>query len=228
MLSAFIGGFGELAKRPFYFVPALLAIVINLAILLLVVDVQFDFFYSVFVLGEVPETTLIGLPFYVATGYWQQLLIIGAAAMVSFMLSFYQLYVYSALIGKKKPVIGTSIEAFSKIPEIFGLAFFAAIASFIYFTIAYFIFIATVTFGGIGIVFLLLLLAWIIAGVYASLKLLFTPLFMAIEKKKLKQSLSESWKWSSGKVVSIVALILLLGLVAGAISGFFSVRSDEH
>src|SRR3989344_3532775 len=210
MIGALAAGFIELAKRPLLFVPALIAMALNVLVLLFTIDNYFNFFFGVFLLGEVPDVSIAELPYYLFTAYWQDVIVMAAAAFVTFFISLWLLYTYADLVGKKgRGVLSQVLAQAKRAPEIFGLTISTFIGFFLYTTVAF-----------------LLFLAWLVFGIYSFFKFAFTPLFMAIERKNIKSALAESWKWTGKRLLSVIALFVAVGIVSGAINLVFSLASD--
>ncbi|MEK6958343.1 MAG: hypothetical protein AABW99_05185 [archaeon] len=227
MLKEFIGGFTELVSRPLYFLPALLAGIINLFVMVAVSENSFNFFMQTLVLGNVPDVNLWQMPFYIINSYGQDLIAMLLGTLASLAVGFYILYVYSALIAAKEKGIVKAIAATAKkIPEILALSVFVLAAFFIYSTIAYFVFVAGVSIEAIGIILFIALLAWLVLGVYFFLMLAFTPLFMALNGTKLKKALAESWKWSPKRLLHIAVFLAVLWFLTMAVATLFSMISD--
>ena len=227
MLASLLGGFIELGKKPIYIVPALIVMILNFGILLLSIDNYFKFFYDVFVFGEVAESPLIEMPFFLFTTYGFDLVLIGITMFISLGLSLYLLYVYSSLINGTEKNIGKAMsQTIGKLGEIVGLTFFVFFAMFLYGTIGYLLFVLSTMVEGIGIIFLLIFLLWILLGIYFYVKLAFTPILMATEREKLKPALAATWKWSSGKTIKIAIFLALIGGIAGILNTFFSTLGD--
>src|SRR3989344_4510294 len=227
MIGALAAGFIELAKRPLLFVPALIAMALNVLVLLFTIDNYFNFFFGVFLLGEVPDVSIAELPYYLFTAYWQDVIVMAAAAFVTFFISLWLLYTYADLVGKKgRGVLSQVLAQAKRAPEIFGLTISTFIGFFLYTTVAFLLFIGTVSLGDIGIIAFILFLAWLVFGIYSFFKFAFTPLFMAIERKNIKSALAESWKWTGKRLLSVIALFVAVGIVSGAINLIFSLASD--
>lgn len=227
MLASLLGGFIELGKKPLYIVPALIVMILNFGVLLFSIDNYFQFFYDVFVFGEVAESSLIEMPFFLFTTYGVDLLLIGITMFISLWLGFYLLYVYSSLIsGNEKSFVKGMTQNIGKTTEIFGLTFFVFFAMFLYATIGYLLFVLSDMFEGIGIVFFLIFLLWLVLGVYTYVKLVFTPVLMATESQKLKPALAATWKWSSGKTIKTAIFLAIIGAITGILNTFFSLVGD--
>ena len=210
MIGAFVQGVFELAKKPVYLLPALIISLAAFLVIILSAESYMAFFYSAIMLGQVPDAGILELPFYIISSYGQEIAIICASMLISLTLTLFQLYIYALSMARKEGMVQAIRDGAAKLPEIFGLVVFAALASFIYGVLGYALFAASITFDVIGIALFLLLIAWGLFGAYAFVKLIFVPVFMALEGKKLKAALSESWKWSSQRVFSI-AIFPLLG-----------------
>ena len=227
MLASLLGGFIELSKKPLYIVPALIVMILNFGVLLLSIDNYFQFFYDVFVFGEVAESSLIEMPFFLFKTYGVDLILIGITMFISLGLGFYLLYVYSSLInGNEKNFMKGMTQNIGKATEILGLTFFVFFAMFLYAAIGYLLFVLSDMFEGIGIVFNLILLLWLVLGVYAYVKLAFTPVLMATERQKLKPALAATWQWSSGKTIKIAVFLAIIGAITGIINTFFSLVGE--
>ena len=113
-----------------------------------------------------------------------------------------------------------------KITEIIGLTVFVFFAMFLYATIGYLFFVLSDMFEGIGIVFFLIFLLWLVLGVYAFVKLAFTPVLMATQRQKLKPALAATWKWSSGKTIKTAVFLAIIGGIAWILNTFFFALGD--
>ncbi len=227
MFNALIEGAAEITKNPFYFIPALFVMVLNTIISLLAVDHVFQLVYSAFVFGEVPEATLVELPYYMLTIYTGEILVIAAATFVAMLLGFYLVFVYASLLsGKEKGGVKALTSGFSRIGELIGLTFFTGIAALLYAAIGYALFVASITFEGIGIITFILFLALILAGIYIYVKLAFTPVIMAVEKRKLKEALADCWKWTAKKPIGVAFFLVVLGFIAALGTEVFSAIGD--
>ncbi len=227
MISSLTGAFGELVKKPALLLPAFIGMGLNIAILLLTIDNYFSFFFDVFFIGNVPDASIAELPYYLFTSYFADIAVMAAAVFASFFIAYFLLFTYASVIGKKeKSVVKAMRTAIGRAAEIFWLTVFTFAAFFLYAAVSYALFAATLELGGLGIVALLLMLAWGAFGVYAFLKLAFAPLFVALEKKKIKQALAESWKWSGRRLLGIIGLLVLLMIITGTISAVFGAASD--
>tara|TARA_Y100000310_G_scaffold200614_1_gene200692 strand:+ start:470 stop:1261 length:792 start_codon:yes stop_codon:yes gene_type:complete len=228
MFSAFLGGFTELTKKPSYFIPSLLGMLASLFVLVLAIESYFNVFYDSLILGETPESSLIEFPFHMFSFYGADLIVIGLATFISIGISFYMIYVYASLLnGQEKSAISAFTKNLKKISEIFWLTFFVFVGLFLYSVIAYALFVASITFEGIGIITFLLFVAWLIIGLIAYLNLIFTPVIMSVEMKKLKPALKASWQWSKKRTIGIAIFIAILGFITGLVGAIFSAIGES-
>jgi len=153
-------------------------------------------------------------------------MVIGLITFISIGLGFYLIYVYSSLINGKQALLKGIFSNISKAGEIIGLTIFIIVAMFLYFTIGFFLFVTSLTFETIGIITFLLFLLWLVLGLYAFVKLAFTPMFMVIERQKLKAALVASWKWSEKRTLSIFIFLTIIGFISGSINTIFSTLGD--
>ena len=128
MISAFAGGLAELAKKPLLLAVALIGAVINAGIMLLASDSYLNVFVSTLVLGEVPDASIMELPFFIFTSYAADIAIIIAAMTVSIAVGFFTLFAYSKMSSKKAGLRDGLSFAVSKIPEELFLAVFSMAA----------------------------------------------------------------------------------------------------
>ncbi|MCR4369166.1 MAG: hypothetical protein NUV67_04645 [archaeon] len=227
MISALPKGFFGLIKRPALLIPAIGAIIFNFAMLILAAESYFNVFYDTLILGQVPNVSLLEMPLYIFNSYLPDLLIIFMASLASLMLGFYLVNVYHAMIGEKKNAVPALFSGISRIGEIFYLSAFFAVALFLYLAAAFFLMVFSINFGAIGIVFFFAFLAWILLGLYAYLKLMYTPFFMAAKRLNIKKALAQSWKWSAGKFWAIFALLFLLWAITWAFNSIFAAIAEQ-
>ncbi|MFH1391066.1 MAG: hypothetical protein ABIH20_02015 [Candidatus Diapherotrites archaeon] len=228
MFKALIGGFTELTKKPSYMIPSLAGMIASLIVLVLTIESYFNVFYNSLILEETPQSSLIEFPFHMVSFYGADLIVIGLATFISIGISFYMIYVYASLLkDKEKSAIKAFTKNLKKTSEIIWLTFFVFVGLFLYLVIAYALFVASVTYEGLGIITFLLFLAWLIIGFIAYLNLIFTPVIMAVEKKKLKPALKASWQWSKKRIIGIAIFIAVLGFITGLVGTIFSVIGES-
>ena len=228
MFRVFIESFAEAVKKPLLLAPALIVMLANVLVLFLALDNYFGFFYDVFVFNNVPGQGLLDTPYYMITTYGVDILAMALASIIALALGFYLLYVFAEILaGKEKKVFRAMASTLSRAGEILALAFFAGIAAFLYIIVAYILLLITFSVEALGIITLLLLILWLIFGLYAYFKFVFTPVFMAVERKKLKEALKVSWKWSAGKLASIIVFLVILSFVTALITNVGIAISDS-
>ncbi|MBI4210350.1 MAG: hypothetical protein HY544_02480 [Candidatus Diapherotrites archaeon] len=211
MIKAFASGFAEIATRPLLLVPALLGMFLNVLVIALSVDSYANIIFDTLIEGNVPAASMLKLPFYMASSYASDLLIIGMAMFVSMLIAYYLTFAYAiALSGKRKGVFGSLLSAASRAPEVLFLTVFTFAAAFLYCIAAFLLLAAAMAGEELGIVALPLLLGWMLLGVYAVLKLAFTPIAMASGGSKLKEALAQSWKWTSGRFLETALFFFIL------------------
>jgi len=227
MLKAFVNGFTEVVKNPFFLIPSFVAVAFNVLFLIVMLEGFFDFIYEVFVLDNIGGRSLFEIPFYLLSSYFVEFLVLGLMTFAGFAVSYYISYVYAAVLsGEEKGIIPAMVKQLGRIGEIIGLTFFTAVAVFVYSAIAFFFFLISFSVPVLGTVAFIVLIIWFLLGAYAGLKLLFTPYIMAIEKQKLKTALAETWEWSAHKLISLIVLFVILGFISGAITDVFAFLGD--
>src|SRR3989344_4556938 len=143
MFSAATGAFGELVKKPALLLPALVGMALNTAVLLLAIDNYFSFFFDVFFNGNVPEASIIELPFYMLTSYFWDIVVMAGAVFASFFIAYFMLFTYASVIAKKeKGVVKAMRGALGRAGEIFALTVFTFVAVFLYAAVSYALFVA--------------------------------------------------------------------------------------
>ena len=224
MLDSLVSGFSGIAKRPVLIIPALVAVIVNFVITLLAFEPQADFFYSVFVLNGVVDAAIPELPYYLLASYPWEIFAMLLSAFASTVLWILVLYVYAESSGKG--IIEAFRETLSRTWEMIGVAAFAFIAVFLYFVILFALFVSTLALGVLSIVGFLASILWILFGIYAGIRLVFTPAIMAVKRKKLKKALAESWKLQKKGTLEAGLFIVLAGAIAGTIGAFFSMAGE--
>lgn len=228
MISALLGGFTEFARKPLYFVLSLVGIALNATVLLLSLESYQNVFISVVVFGEVPNVPLAQLPFYFTANYLTDLFVIGTSLLFSLAIGFMLLFAYSRMLTSNKPSLREGIVfAASRIMVAIGFAGFSFVAVFLYSVVAFFLFTASISFELVGTLAAVLLLLWLLFGLYLYTKLVFTPLFISIDEMNLKKALAESWKWSSGKFVPLIVFLVLAAAAGNIIAGASSLIGES-
>ncbi|GEM_PF-6326852 len=232
MISAFAGGLAELVKRPLFFVPALIGMCLNAAILMLALGSYEAIFFGTIISGDVPDAPLISQPYYFAANNLTDTIIIGLALLGTIIVGTLMLFTYAKMLTAKKTGIAGGISfALSKLPQAIWLGIFTFVALFLYSVVAFLLFAASISFETWGTVAFAGFLLWLAFGAFAYLKFAFTPLFIAVEGLDLKKALAKSWKSSSGKAIPIAIFLFLAylatGLVGGAAFALSDLASDE-
>ena len=227
MINALVSSFFKLLKKPNYFIPSLLGMFFTTLLLLVFSDNYFNIIYKIFVFGELPQTELFNLPFYMLSIYGADLFIITLATFISISIGFFVLYVYSTLFNDSKLTVSKAINSnLGRISEIIGLSLFVFVVGFLYTGIGFLLGLIITSFESLGLIITILILLWIIAGIYIYTKLAFTPLIMSIERKNLKQALSQSWKQSETKMLKLLFFLITLSAIVQAMNFFISTFAD--
>ncbi len=202
-------------------VPALLAAVLNLIVMLLALDTFQAAVFGIAILGEVPDAPLIEAPFHFLVNNAAETATMAIAALASLATASLLLFAYSRMLTAKKASLKDGfLFALSRLGAALGLSVFALVTLFLYGVAAFLLLMASVSFELTGLVAFLALLAWLAFGAYVYTKLVFTPLFISIEGLNVKKALAESWKWSSGRFIPLVIFLFLLWAATGIIVGF--------
>ena len=227
MINALVSSFFKLLKKPSYFIPALIGMILTTVIFLIFSDSYFNLIYKIFVFGEIPQTELFNLPFYLLSIYGADLFAITLSTFISISLGFFVLYVYSTLLNDSQLSVSKAITRnFEKISEIIGLSLFVFVVGFLYAGIGFILALINNSFESLGLLVVFLVLLWIITGIYIYTKLAFTPLIMNIEKQNLKQALSKNWKQSENKILEILIFLTVLSAIVQAMNFFVSTFAD--
>jgi hypothetical protein len=222
MIGSFYGTFGLLLKRPLYFVPALIIAILNLFFILISIDNYYSFIYDAIILGSIPGNGIMDSLYYMLTVYAVDLFFISLTLFLTGISGIYALFVYASLLGdEKKSVVSGMIGSLSRIGEISLIVIFFFVACALFFFTGAMFFDMSLSGGIASILGGLLLTLLFILGFYASAKLVFAPVIMALERMKLKQALGKSWAWSGKRFFGIIIFLVLLSIMVSAISGFF-------
>ncbi len=227
MISAFLGGLQDLARRPLSSIPALAGLALNAMVLLLALESFQAVFLDSALAGELPNAPLSDAMFYFVSNNFADLGIIALALICSLVVSILLIFAYSKMASAKKGGIMESISfALSKAPEAAALGVFVFIALLIYSLGGLALFMASISLETFGAAAFTLFLLYLAFGAYASIKLAFTPLFISVEGLNIKKALAQSWKWSSGKFIPLLLFLFLLGIAGQFISGIAGLAFD--
>ncbi len=210
MFKHFVFGFFELLKRPSLVLPAFFGVLFGLALNLFVSIYAFDFLYNTIVLGEVVESSLLALPFYLIFSNPTQVFVLALGFLASIVNWVFFTYVYAECFDKS--ILESIKIAFSRLKEIFGLSVFIFFALTFYFVILFGFFVLAVQPSFFGIIGFLLSIAWALIGFYAGVKLIFAPAIMGVKRRKLKRAFSESWFSKTGFFNTLLFIFVLTAI----------------
>jgi hypothetical protein len=219
MIDALVRPVWQILKNPFVLIPA---VVIGF-ILSLFIDSLFlsivEIIYRSTVLQELPEVALAELPLYFAAKYFWNIVsvaVLGSVLNTGGVLVF---FAYTNYAKEKKGITESIFYAVGRFWDAVTLALFALIVIVLYLVlawVAYFLIALT----GIGIIAALIMLLFFVLGVYLIIKLYFVPVVMAADELNVREGVAKAWKWSQGRMLSIVVFGAVLALVWSFVTGF--------
>ena len=109
MISAFTGGLSELIKRPLFFVPALLGMLLNALILMLALGSYQAIFFGAVISGDAPDAQLIAQPYYFLANNLADSAIIALALLGTIIVGTLLLFTYAKMLTAKKTGIAAGV-----------------------------------------------------------------------------------------------------------------------
>jgi len=211
MLGPLISGLIEFIKRPLIVIPGLVAGIINSSIWYILLLPQLVLIDSLFVLQNIPQVPLIMLPFALFSKYWFWLMFVGINYVISVIVSFWTIFVYSHLMSEKKATIRNSIGyGIKNLGKIIGLSIFFVLLTLFIGGISLLLITLMETLGIIGII---LIFIWFLLVIYTLIKLVFLPFIFAIEKNKIRDALKNTWDFTGKHFFMILLLLGVLQIV---------------
>jgi len=227
MKDSFSFGVRSLVFRPQAYIPALVMAALALAIAFLAMDALAGFSYDALYMGAFPEGSVTEIPLLLLFSYPSELLILGAAAFVSFVLYLFAAFAIAKLVSEEKTGIGKAIGfALGKLPDAISVAVFAFAIWLIFLAAGIFSILIMRLSEILVFPMLIVFLALLIVAAYAMVKLYFLPTVMAIEDIKLKEGIKKTWVWGQKRFVSIVVIVAVLSLIFSAVDNIGILIAD--
>ncbi len=211
MIVSLIAGVFAFVKKPLAVLPALLAGLLQVAALFVVIQPLFGLLLDLSA-GGLPNAGFLELPYVLFLQHPTEIMLVLALALFGTTLQAWLVFVYGNLFGTKEHGILESVRrSLARLPRAFTYAVFLFALGFLYLLASLLLWQLlkpAMNFSGA------LFLAWLLLGYYVYLKLLFTPVAMAVEDLKLREGLRASWKFTRGKLLPLFLLTVLLGSVS--------------
>ena len=218
MIESIIKAFKAIVKKPFILVPALIIPVVLLAVIYVFIDPLINLFIEAFLLENIPETPFLAFPIHFFVMYPIELLSVAVITFVSSIVWISTSFFYSRVAENfehDKGSIGEAAGALLKAKaDVLGLAVFFFVVFLFFCFLAWIFLMVSLVSLGIGTVLLLLLL---FLGFYLMIKLYFTIPIMAIEKAKLKESLTRSWEFTNKRFWAALILLVVVMVISSII-----------
>ena len=227
MFKSLIGSLGQIAAKPQVLLAGIIATVFQTIIFYFSLTPLANVFDNAVLLGELPNVSLIELPFQFYKMYASDLNVILVFLLLSMIVQFWLAIVVARFaentMHKKQGIleaIGFGIASFWKI---IGAIVFLLAAAGIFFAL-FQIIIWLSDFSQELSLILMLLLAVFTA--YLFVKLLFFLQIMGAKAANARIALLESWNFSKKRFWFIVILIVILSIISGLIDFAGSLASE--
>lgn len=228
MIRAFVDSAKMLLRKPQLLIPTAVLALVNVILLYFTIEAIMEMLYSSLVLEEVPEATLLQMPYFLFSMYSIPLIIVALLVFFAFAVQAWLIYVYSKFVkdGEKANIVGAVSAGFANILNAMIISIFFMLAGFVYVVATFIVLLILLSVEILGIISLLLLLAWFLFGIYLFIKLYFLPVVMAIEGKGLKAALPIVWKWSQKRMIRVIVIIVAIFIIYNIINTAGLVVSD--
>lgn len=232
MINALFNSLTLLARKPWIFLPTLIVAAIMGVITVSTIETYFMLLFNLTFFNQMPQTTLLELPFRIFELYPIESSILLGMLAVMFFLNSLLLLIYAHLVKeeierKKSSLLNAVRNAFSQIGQTILLFILIALVG-LFLGIVYLAFFALMPLSGFSWIILLIIFLLII---YIAIKLLFTiPALAEAERtitsgKKIvqgkggiKQALEESWQFTDKHLFGTIALIIILFIVTAILT----------
>ncbi|HIH16437.1 MAG TPA: hypothetical protein HA252_03465 [Candidatus Diapherotrites archaeon] len=225
LIVSLMAGVFELVKRPTAVLPALVAALFQRGLFLLAWEPLFSLLFELGPGAGMPRGSLLELPFLLLVRFPNEISVAVLLAFFSLAAGNWLVFSYSYLFRKEKPLgtLKAMAAALKDFKQILGLTVFLFALGVVFLAFTLVLALALKPLAEIGAI---LLLAWLVLGYYAYLKLSFTPIAMPFEGVKLREALKRSWRFTRGKIPALLLLGIVLSLVTSLLSNAGSLASD--
>lgn len=219
MLKSFSSALKGMFSAPGVLLPAAVAALVNAVILFFSLDVFSSLVFGIFILDNVPLVGFAELPFRLFFQYQAEFLMLGLAVLAGFLIQLVLLFFYSRVAvdaDAKKASFGNAWkETMKNSGKILSVFVFFSVLGFFALLATVFLLVNSIAFGLIGG---FILLVWLAAIAYITVKLAFVVPSMAADKAKLKDALKKSWAFSNKGFFSVLAFLLGLWIINALIT----------
>lgn len=215
MFKSLIYGFATILRKPLWLLPALIVTLVNLTGFYFALPSLMAFLIDGLVLGGIPRGELFEVPILLLLKFKAEIATLLVLLFLSLLTQVWLYFVYSRLVKDGKAGLKEAFGyAFENKGKILGLAGFFYVVGFLYlFFLAIFAYLSLV-FATVGMVLVLL---WLLIGLYLGIKLVFYPIAVAYDETKPKKVLEKIWHFTAKHFLMIVLLLLVLSFIYSAI-----------
>ena len=226
VIGAVLGALKIIFKKPQVVLPLLFAAIINVVLLSLFFDAVFDFLYDAFVLGNIPSSGLWELPFAVFASYPSGVILIILLSFVSAVVQFWAVFALAKFVKDldgKGGIVSAVKAANKRIYDVLGISVFLSAVFALYSLI--FLFLVWLI-GLAGIFALVLILLWVLFGVWLFIKLFLLAIVSAAEKLNTRDAIGKTWLFAEKHFLGIIAIIIVAGIIVAVIEGVGTAIAD--
>lgn len=218
MISSVFGGLAQLAAKPQVLIAGIITAVIQFIVLLFTLDPLSSLAENVFLLGNVPNVSLLELPFQFYRMYFTEISILLIAFLISLILQLWLSIVIARFAGnlreRKSGIIealGFGAKSFGKI--IGAVVFLLAIVGIFFAVFQFLVWIS----GFSTEVSLVLTILLLILAAYVFIKLVFFVPIMGCKEANVRDALGEAWEFGKNRFWKILALLVIVAVVSAVI-----------
>lgn len=213
MIGTIIKALKAIVKNPLILLPAFILPVVTFGLLFLLQEPIFDLLVDVLFLERIPESGLVAFPIHFFAMYPIGLAAVAvmvlASSIVSIVVGFvYAKYANGVVAGKASLPGSFSVVLESK-GNILALAGFLFIVELFALGVIWMLLVASLA---IPLILVLVLLLGVLLA-YLAVKLMFSVQAMAVQGLKVKDALSKSWAFTSGRFLQILGFLILISVI---------------
>jgi hypothetical protein len=227
MIKAVFGGLAQIVAKPQVLIAGIITAIIQFMVLLFALEPLSSLAENVLLLGNVPNVSLLELPFQFYRMYFNEINLLLIAFLISLILQLWLGIVIARfavnLQAKKAGIleaIGFGIKGLGKI--IGAVVFLLAIVGIFFAVFQFLVWLSDFsTEASIILTTLLLILA-----AYVFIKLVFFVPIMGCKEANVKTALEEAWEFGKNKFWKILALLVIVAIVSAVIEMIGTLASD--
>jgi len=215
MISALVGGFGWIIKKPALLLPCLISTALLLVLLVMADSALQGLVFDLTLDNALPQGGIAELPFLLYSMYPWEINSILAVILVSGIIGNWLAFCLARFAKEEKGILSAIGFATANIGNAFFLTIMEALVIGFFFALA----LLAMQLGAINdILGIITGIFFAFIGLLVYLVFIFLPAVLAVNEMTIKEALKESGSFVKKHVLSAVVFIIILGLLFSLIS----------